>query len=78
MMGKGKGRHVVRNKVVLVNLCCVVSDPTSYNYQLQYIGIKLFGEEHEGTADSYGSLGVTQHEIHDYKQLVILTSVHLL
>ena len=24
-------RHVVRNKVVLVNICCFVSDPTSYN-----------------------------------------------
>ena len=28
---KGKRRHVVLNKVVLVNICCVVSDPTSYN-----------------------------------------------
>ena len=31
------------------------------------IRIKLFGEEHESTADSYFSLGVTQHPIHDYK-----------
>ena len=31
-MGKGKGRCVVRNKVLLVNICCVVSDPTSYNW----------------------------------------------
>ena len=30
MMGKGEPRHVVRNKVVLVNIC-FVSDPTSYN-----------------------------------------------
>ena len=29
--------------------------------------IKLFGEEHESTADSYFSLGVTQHEMKDYK-----------
>ena len=26
------------------------------------IRIKLFGEEHESTADSYRELGVTQHE----------------
>ena len=32
MMGKGKARCVVRNKVVSVNICCVVSDPTSYNW----------------------------------------------
>ena len=31
------------------------------------IRIKLFGEEHESTADSYFSLGVTQHEMKDYK-----------
>ena len=30
-MGKGEPRHVVRNRVVLVNICCFVSDPTSYN-----------------------------------------------
>ena len=30
-MGKGDRRHVVLNKVVLVNICCVVSDQTSYN-----------------------------------------------
>ena len=29
--------------------------------------IKLFGEEHESTADSYGDLGVTQHQMKDYK-----------
>ena len=29
--------------------------------------IKLFGEEHEITADSYRELGVTQHQMHDYK-----------
>ena len=29
--GKGERRHIVLNKVVLVNICCVVSDPTSYN-----------------------------------------------
>ena len=34
MMGKGEGRHVVRNKVMLVNVCCVVSDPTSYNNKI--------------------------------------------
>ena len=26
--------------------------------------IKLFGEEHESTADSYKTLGTTQHEMH--------------
>ena len=31
------------------------------------IRIKLFGEEHESTADSYKTLGVTQHQMHDYK-----------
>ena len=31
------------------------------------IRIKLFGEEHESTADSYRELGVTQHQILDYK-----------
>ena len=31
------------------------------------IRIKLFGEEHESTADSYKTLGVTQHEMNDYK-----------
>ena len=30
------------------------------------IRIKLFGEEHESTAESYGDLGVTQHEMKDY------------
>ena len=30
------------------------------------IRIKLFGEEHESTADSYRQLGVTQHQMHDY------------
>ena len=29
--------------------------------------IKLFGEEHESTADSYGDLSVTQHQMKDYK-----------
>ena len=29
--------------------------------------IKLFGEEHENTADSYRTLGVTQQALHDYK-----------
>ena len=27
----------------------------------------MFGEEHASTADSYHSLGVTQHELGDYK-----------
>ena len=42
------------------------------------IRIKLFGEEHESTADSYRELGVTQHQIHDYKTALgfILISVH--
>ena len=31
------------------------------------IRIKLFGEEHESTADSYRGLGVTQHQMHDYQ-----------
>ena len=31
------------------------------------IRIKLFGEEHESTADSYRQLGVTEHAMHDYK-----------
>ena len=30
------------------------------------IRIKLFGEEHESTADSYRQLGVTQYNMHDY------------
>ena len=30
------------------------------------IRIKLFGEEHESTADSYRELGVTQAIMHDY------------
>ena len=28
---------------------------------------KLFGEEHESTAETYRTLGVTQHAMHDYK-----------
>ena len=28
------------------------------------IHIKLFGEEHESTANSYKGLGTTQHEMH--------------
>ena len=31
------------------------------------IRTKLFGEDHASTADSYHSLGVTQHELGDYK-----------
>ena len=31
------------------------------------IRIKLFGEEHESTADTYRKLAVTQHAMHDYK-----------
>ena len=34
MMGNGEGRHVVRNKAMLVNICCVVSDPTSDNNKI--------------------------------------------
>ena len=30
------------------------------------IRIKVFGEEHEKTADSYFNLGVTQYQMHDY------------
>ena len=30
------------------------------------IRIKVFGEEHERTADSYRQLGLTQYEMHDY------------
>ena len=30
------------------------------------ICIKLFGEEHESTADSYSDLGVSQNNMHDY------------
>ena len=30
------------------------------------IRIKVFGEEHERTADSYRQLGVTQYAMHDY------------
>ena len=30
------------------------------------IRIKLFGEEHESTADSYWDLGVIQYEMDDY------------
>ena len=31
------------------------------------IRIKLFGEEHERTADSFRDVGVTQHQMHYYK-----------
>ena len=31
------------------------------------IRIKLFGEEHQSTADSYYSLGITQHKMGDFK-----------
>ena len=30
------------------------------------IHLKLFGEEHESTADGYTELGVTQYNMHDY------------
>ena len=30
------------------------------------IRLKLFGEDHESTADSYRNLGVTQYTMHDY------------
>ena len=30
------------------------------------IRIKLFGEEYEGTAESYSELGLTQYNMHDY------------
>ena len=30
------------------------------------IRIKVFGEEHESTDDSYRQLGLTQYEMHDY------------
>ena len=30
------------------------------------IRIKLFGEEHKSTADSYSQLGVTQHKMGDF------------
>ena len=30
------------------------------------IHLKLFGEEHESTADSHRLLGVTQYNMHDY------------
>ena len=32
--------------------------------------IKLFGEEHESTADSYRLLGVTQNNMRDYTKAV--------
>ena len=41
------------------------SAPQSHQRALA-IRVKLFGEEHESTADSYKDLGVTQHEMHDY------------
>ena len=31
------------------------------------IRIKLFGEEHQSTADCYYELGITQHEMGDFK-----------
>ena len=31
------------------------------------IRIQLFGEDHKSTADSYKTLGVTQHEMQDYR-----------
>ena len=31
------------------------------------IRVKSFGEEHENSADSYRDLGVTQHEMKDFK-----------
>ena len=30
------------------------------------IRIKLFGDDHENTADSYRQLGITQNDLHDY------------
>ena len=30
------------------------------------IRIKLFGEKHESTAESYSELGLTQYNMHDY------------
>ena len=35
------------------------------------IRIKLFGEEHESTDDSYMELGIAQHEMHDYKAALL-------
>ena len=32
------------------------------------IRIKLFGEEHQSTADCYYSLGITQHKMGDFKE----------
>ena len=41
------------------------------------IRIKLFGEEHESTADSYRELGVTQHNMGDFTfSSTVSTSVH--
>ena len=34
------------------------------------IRIKLFGEEHQSTADCYYSLGITQHKKGDFKAAV--------
>ena len=31
------------------------------------IGIKLLGEDHKSTADSYRELGVTQYNMYDYR-----------
>ena len=31
-----------------------------------FICLKLFGEDHKCTADSYRELGVTQNDMHDY------------
>ena len=31
------------------------------------IRLKLFGEDHESTADSYRLLGVAQYNMHDYR-----------
>ena len=35
------------------------------------IRMKLFGEEHESTADSYKTLGRAQHEMNDYKAALL-------
>ena len=41
------------------------------------VRIKLFGEEHESTADSYKGLGITQHKMRDYHAALQIGRAHV-
>ena len=50
---------------VLYKPACITTHRLFHQRALA-IRIKLFGEEHESTADSYRQLDVTQANLHDY------------